>query len=133
MPALSSARLATLLPLAAALTACAGLPQPFSQIDGQKYHLTPIDTYSVQIVRVDDRDAIDSPVFVEPGPHKVTVQGPPDGAHRFGEQRVIELNVAPCTRYHLVAQKPNRLMSDFAVKVDYQEPIGGCSSAVASK
>jgi hypothetical protein len=41
--------------------------------------------------------------------------------------------VAPCTRYYLVAQKPNRLMSDFTVKVDYQESIGGCSSAVASK
>jgi len=133
MSALPSIKLAALLPLATALAACAGLPRPFSQIDGHKYHLTPIDTYSVQIVRVDDRDSLDSPVFVEPGPRKVTVQGPPDGVHRFGEQRVIDLNVAPCTRYYLVAQKPNHLMSDFTVKVDYQEPIGGCSSAVASK
>ena len=120
------------LPLAAVLVACAGLPQPFSQLDGHRYYRTPIDTYSVQIVRVDDRDTLDSPVFVEPGLRKVTVQGPPDGAHRFGEQRVIDLNVAPCTRYYLVAQKPNRLVSDFTVKVDYQESIGGCSSAVAS-
>ena len=133
MSALPAIKLAALLPLVATITACAGLPQPFSQIDGHKYHLTPIDTYSVQIVRIDDRDAVDSPVFVEPGPRKVTVQGPRDGVHRFGEQRVIDLNVAPCTRYYLVAQKPNHLMTDFTVKVDYQEPIGGCSSAVASK
>ncbi len=131
--ALSSIKLAALVPLAAALGACAGLPQPFSQLDGHRYYLTPIDTYAVQIIRVDSRDTIDSLVFVDPGLRKVTVQGPPDGARRLGEQRVIDLNVAPCTRYYLVAVKPNRLMTDFTVKVDYQESIGGCSSAVASK
>lgn len=132
MSALSSTTLLA-WPLATALAACAGLPRPFSQIDGQKYRLTAIDTYPVQIIRVDDRDTIDSPVFVDPGLRTVTVQGPPDGVHRLGEQRVIDLNVAPCTRYHLVAVKPNRLLTDFSVKVDYQEPIGGCSVADAPK
>ncbi len=134
-PALSSSslRLAALPMLAAVLTACAGLPQPFSQLDGHKYHPVPIDTYSVQIVRVDGRDTLDSPVFVEPGVRQVTVQGPPDGAHRFGEQRTTELTIAPCTRYYLVAVKSNRLMSDYSIKIDHQEPIGGCSSTVASK
>ena len=121
------------VPFAAGLVACAGIPQPFSQLDGHRYYRVPIDTYAVQIVRVDGRDTLDSPVFVEPGLRKVTVQGPSNGVQRFGEQRVIDLNVAPCTRYYLVAQKSNRLQSDFTVKVDYQESIGGCSSAVAAK
>jgi len=133
MSALSSIKLFTALPLAAALAACAGLPQPFSQLDGHRYNRAPIDTYAVQIVRVDDHDTLDSPVFVEPGVRKVTVQGPPDGVHCLGEQRVIDLNVAPCTRYYLVAVKPNRLLTDFSVKVDYEETIGGCSSTVAVK
>ena len=134
MSALSSwIKCATCVPFAVGLAACAGLPQPFSQLNGHRYNLTPIDTYSVQIVRVDDHDTLSSPVLVDPGMRKVTVQGPPDGTHRFGEQRTVELNIAPCTRYYLVAQKANRLTPDFAVKVDYQEPIGGCSSTVASK
>jgi len=133
MSVLSTTKFFAALLLAAGLAACAGLPQPFSQLDGHRYNLTPIDTYAVQIIRVDDRDTIDSPTFVEPGLRKVRVQGPPDGAHRLGEQRVIDLNVAPCTRYHLVAVKPNRLMSDFSVKVDHEEPIGGCNSSVALK
>lgn len=116
-----------------ALGACAGLPQPFSQVDGHRYYRAPIDTYAVQIVSVDGRGTLDSPVFIEPGLRKITVQGPPDGVHRFGEQRTIELNVAPCVRYYLVAQKANRLMSDYTVKVDYEEPIGGCTNKVASK
>jgi hypothetical protein len=112
--------------LAAALSACAGLPAGYAQIDGHRYFRAPIDTYSVIIARIDDRDTTDSPVFVDPGARRVTVQGPPDGVSRIGQLRTIDLNVAPCTRYHLVAVKPNRLSSDFDVKVDYQEPIGGC-------
>ena len=132
MNALSSIKLASTLSLAAALAACAGLPQPFSQLSGYRYFKVPIDTYPVQIVSVDGRGTLFSPVFVDPGLRQVTVQGPPDGVHRYGEQRSIALEVAPCTRYYLVAQKSSRLMSDFNVKVDYQEPIGGCST-VASK
>jgi hypothetical protein len=118
---------------AAGLAACAGMPQPFSQLDGHRYYRVPIDTYAVQIVRVDGRDTLDSPVFVDPGLRRITVQGPPDAVHRLGEERTVELNIAPCVRYYLVAQKANRLTPDFTVKVDYQEPIGGCNSTVASK
>jgi hypothetical protein len=121
-------KLASSLSFAAACSGCAGLPAGYGQIDGHKYYQAPIDTYSVQIVRVDERDTLDSPTFVDPGVRKVTVQGPPDGTHRFGEQRTFDLNVSPCTRYYLVAVKPNRLLTDFTVKVDYQEPIGGCSA-----
>ena len=132
MNALSSAKVLSAVTFAAALSACAGLPPGYGQLDGHRYHLTSIDTYPVKITRVDNRDTIGSLVFVDPGSRQVTVQGPPDGVHRLGEQRSIDLNVAPCTRYYLVAVKPNRLMTDFSVKVDHQEPIGGCST-VASK
>jgi hypothetical protein len=132
MSTLPSIKLASLLPLAAAVLAACAVPEPFSQLDGHRYFRVPIDTYSVQIVRVDGRDTVYSPVIVEPGVRQVIVQGPPDVVHRYGEERSIELNVAPCVRYYLVAVKPNRLLSDFSVKVDYQEPIGGCST-VASK
>jgi hypothetical protein len=121
-------RLASLLPLAAVLAACAGLPQPFSQIDGHKYRVAQIDTYSVRILRIDGHDTIQSPTIVDPGVREIIVQGPPGGAFRLGEERSLSLNVAPCTRYYLVAQKANRLSSDFTVQVDYQEPIGGCNS-----
>ncbi len=131
MNTLSFVKFASVLSLSAALSACAGLPPGYGQIDGHRYYKTPIDTYPVQILRIDGRDTIDSPVFVEPGLRKITVQGPSDGAHRLGEDRSVELQVAPCTRYYLVAVKPNRLHSDFTIKVDYQEPIGGCKVAAS--
>ena len=134
MKPLSSLELVSILSCAAALAACAGLPQPYSQLYGTRYYKVPIDTYPVQIVRVDGHDTTSSPVFIESGVRQITVQGPSDGLHRgYGEQRTTTLDLAPCTRYYLVAQKANRLSTNFEIKIDYQEPIGGCSSTVASK
>ncbi|HKX41253.1 MAG TPA: hypothetical protein VJO99_08855 [Burkholderiaceae bacterium] len=119
---------------AAVLVGCASAGYHYSQLDGHRYYKAPIDTHAVQIVRVDGKDTVFSPVEVDPGLRQVTVQGPPTSTSRYGEQRTIDLNVAPCTRYYLVAVKDNRLLNDFTVKVDYQEPIGGCTPpVVASK
>ena len=117
---------------AVALAACASTDYHYSQIYGTRYYRAPIDTYPVTIVRVDGKDTALKPVLVDPGVRKITVQGPPGGALHLGEERDISLQVAPCTRYYLVAVKANRLASDFAVRVDYQEPVGGCTPPAAS-
>ena len=108
-------------------SACASTGYHFSELEGKRYFQAPIDTYAVTIVRVDGKDTVFRPVRVEPGPRQVTVQGPPGGARGVGEERTLALAVAPCTRYYLVAVKPNRLDSDFTVKVDFQEPVSGCT------
>ncbi len=112
---------------AAGLAACATPDYHYSQISGQRYHAAQIDTYPVSILRIDGRSTILHPTPVDPGLRKILVQGPPDGVSREGRQREIALDVKPCTRYYLVAVKANRLSSDFDVKVDYQEPVGGCT------
>ncbi len=112
---------------AGGLAGCASLDYHYSQISGQRYHAAPIDTYPVSILRIDGRSTILHPTPVDPGLRKILVQGPPDGVSREGRQREIDLDVKPCTRYYLVAVKTNRLSSDFDVKVDYQEPVGGCT------
>jgi len=118
--------------LVAALAGCASGGYHYSQLDGHRYFRSAIDTHPVQIVRIDGTDTVFSPAPVEPGMRKVTVQGPPTPTSRLGDERTIELNVAPCTRYYLVAVKDNRLSNDFTVKVDYQEPVGGCTPPVVA-
>jgi len=110
-----------------ALAACASTEYHYSQLYGQRYYKTPLDTYPVTIVRVDGKDTTLRPVLVDPGLRRITVQGPHGGAYRLGEEREIALDVRPCTRYYLVAVRDNRLDSDFTVKVDYEEPVGGCT------
>ena len=117
----------------AGLSACASLDYHYSQISGQRYHASPIDTYSVAILRVDGRSTILHPTPVDPGLRKILVQGPSDGVSREGRQKEIALDVKPCTRYYLVAVKPTRIASDFDVRVDYQEPVGGCTPPLPAK
>jgi hypothetical protein len=110
-----------------ALAACASTEYHYSQLYGQRYYKTPLDTYPVTIVRVDGKDTTLRPVLVDPGLRRITVQGPHGGAARLGEEREFSLDVRPCTRYYLVAVRDNRLESDFTVRVDYEEPVGGCT------
>jgi hypothetical protein len=114
------------------LAACASTDYHYSQLYGKRYNRAPIDTYDVTIIRVDGKDTLIRPALVDPGLRKVVVQGPPGGASHLGEQREIALNVRPCTRYYLVAVKPNRLSSDFDIRVDYEEPVGGCTPPASS-
>ena len=87
---------------------------------GTRYYRAPIDTYPVSILRVDGKDVMNGTVgvvlvdrptrtrqvrLVDPGPRQVTVQGPPGGVGGIGETRTFPLDVAPCTRYYLVAVK----------------------------
>lgn|SRR5512146_1183984 len=119
---MNAARLSIVCPVLLALAACS---TPYSQLVGYRYHVTDIDTYPVTVTRVDDTSYHRLPVLVEPGTHQVTVQAPP-AAGILGQTRTIALDVKPCTRYYLVAVKPNRLSQDFDVKVDYSEPVPGC-------
>ncbi len=112
----------------AAAALLAGCATSYSQLSGQRYHKATIDTYPVAIVSVDGESApLRLPVYVEPGTRRVTVQAPPGGAQSYGDQQTLTLDVKPCTRYWLVAVKENRLSGRFTPKVDYAEPIAGCT------
>ena len=111
-----------------ALGACA-TGYHYSQLYGTRYFRSEIDTYDVTIITVDGVTTALRPVAVDPGVRKIVVQGPPGGTRTVGNQQEITLNIAPCTRYYLVAVKSTALANDFTVRVDYQEPVSGCTPA----
>ena len=117
---------------ALALSACATPEYHYSQLLGKRYFRAELDTYAVSILRVDGKDTTIRPTLVDPGLREVTVQGPPGAANTSGQVQSISLNVAPCTRYYLVAVKQNRLDSSFNVRVDFEEPVPGCTAPRAS-
>jgi|DewCreStandDraft_4_1066084.scaffolds.fasta_scaffold27887_3 hypothetical protein len=121
--------------LAALLAGCA-TTDTFSYIQGQRWKKAELNTFDVTIIRVDDKDYIQrgyEPIRIEPGLHKIVVQGPPTAGFRFGEQRTLTLDVKPCTRYWLEAKKDNPLSQDFEPRVNYEEPIPGCGVSAAKK
>ena len=133
------------LAAAIVLSACASTDYHFSQLTGSRYNQATIDTYPVSILRVDGKEVMNGTAgvvvlnratpyptkfaLVDAGPRQITVQGPPGAVGGSGETLTFPLDVAPCTRYYIVAVKPNRLAPDFTVKVDYQEPVSGCTPA----
>ena len=120
-------KLAGIAAVAAALTAgCA--TTPFSYIDGNRYHRTELNSYSVIVLDVDGRSDTRNPVMVDPGRHVIRVQGPAAAGFRYGETRTITLDVKPCTWYYLKAVKKNSLDQDFEPQVDYTEAIAGCKA-----
>jgi len=113
--------------IAVVLGGCASTGYHFSQIVGTRYFKTNIDTYPVSINEVDGRSYLGSlPVLVEPGLRQVVVQGPPTFVDLM-LTRTIALDVKPCTRYYLVAVKANHLDNDFTVRIDFEEPVAGCT------
>jgi hypothetical protein len=116
------------IPLAAALCGCASTDYGYSQLDGRRYHRASLDTYPVMVVEVDGRSEVSAPVRVLPGKRDVAVQPAPVAGFRQAPVRHIALDVAPCTRYYLVAVRPNSISQDYSVKVDQEEPVAGCTA-----
>jgi hypothetical protein len=113
--------------LLAAITALAGCAhEPFAYIDGNRYFLANLNTFSVIVLDVDGSSYNRNPVMVDPGKRVIRVQGPATAGFSFGDTRTLTLDVKPCTRYYLKAVKQNPLQQDFTPAVDYEEPIGGC-------
>ena len=136
------------IPVLAAPTlvaAGASMAHSSSQLSGARYFQTSLDPYPVSILLVEEKSVVNgsaggvvnnvptpqpsSFALVDPGSRQIKVQGPPGGTGNWGETRTFTLNVAPCTRYYLVAVKSSRLASDFTVRVDHQEPMSGCTPA----
>jgi hypothetical protein len=125
------ARIGVIASAALAATVVSGCASSYhySQLYGTRYFKTDIETYPVIITEVDGKSTMTGiPVLVDAGMRTIVVQGPRTFVDLY-ETRSIKLDVKPCTRYYLVAVKPNRLDNDFSVKIDYEEPVAGCTPA----
>ena len=106
---------------------CASTGYHYSQIVGVRYFKTNIDTYPVSINEVDGRSYLgNAPVLIDPGARTVVVQGPPTFVD-LAVTRTFALDARPCTRYYLVAVKSSPLDNDFTVRIDFEEPLAGCT------
>ena len=112
------------------LQGCAAEPR-FSQLVGERYFVTSLDTYPLLISSVDGKSFTTSPQFVEPGVRQLVLQGPPGGAG-FSALMPFTLQVEPCTRYYIVAVKASPLDTQFTPRVDYRMPLSTHCKAATS-
>ena len=112
----------------AALLAGCATSTATSQLLGERYFLTNIDTYALDIASVDGVSSTLSPQFVEPGTRRLVLRGPPGGAG-YSAVESFTLEVKPCTRYYIVAVKANPLDTEFTPRVDFAMPLGSSCRA----
>jgi hypothetical protein len=114
--------------IGAALLAAGCATQEFAYIQGQRWNKAELNTFDAVIISVDGKDLIqqgDQPLRIDPGLRQIVLQGPTTGGVR-PQQRVLTLDVKPCTRYWFEAKKSNPLSQDFEPRINHSEPIAGC-------
>ena len=106
---------------------CATYPENVSYLYGERIHRANIHTFATAIVAVDGRTTMprSEPVRVEPGRHVIELGTAPTAGFRFAGTRELLLDVEPCRRYYIVAERANRLQQDWRPIVDHTEPAGG--------
>jgi hypothetical protein len=120
--------------LIAAISLLAGCASSFhdSYLVGERYFKTNIDTQPVIILSVDGSDYLQRRILVSPGLRTVQVQAlPVPGAPN--ETATFQLDVKPCYTYYIVAVRQNPILAPFTPKVDYAEPLAGCTPPPVAK
>ena len=116
-----------ILALLAAFAGCATNPENVSYLYGDRYNRANIHTFPTVITAVDGRSTMPRqvPVQVDPGPHVIELATAPTAGFRFADSRELKLNVEPCKRYYIVAERENRLQQDWRPVIEYVEHAGG--------
>jgi hypothetical protein len=98
-----------------------------SFLDGDRFYRANIHTSPTRITAVDGESTFirENPVRVEPGEHVVRVVTAPTAGFTVAEARELKLNIEPCSRYFIVAERDNRLLQDWRPVVDHVAPSGG--------
>jgi hypothetical protein len=118
------------LSLVVLLSGCQTWGPTWSEVTGQKYNRAILFRQPALIERIDDGanwPTNDPNIKIEPGQHRVVVQGiAPQPRPGGGNLEVFMLDAKPCIRYYLNAQYPNLIDPEFKVVIDFEEPIAGC-------
>lgn len=117
------------------LTGCQTWGPTWSELTGARYNVTIVNRRPAIIDRVDNEGAFPNPnlIKVEPGEHRLVVQGPAPGWAGGPPLHVMMLKVEPCKRYYINAQFDSTITQQWSPVVDYVEPIGDCQIPGAPK
>ena len=115
------------------LTSCQSWGPTWSELTGARYNVTIPNRRPAIIDRVDDRGAFPNPnlIKIEPGEHRLVVQGPAPGWAGGPPLHVMMLDAAPCKRYYINAQFQDTITQAWIPVVDFVEPIGDCKVPAA--
>jgi hypothetical protein len=121
----SSIRCAAAAAALAVLAGCSTAPLSFLD-DRQVYHPTALNRYPVRVVAIDGASTIFHPQPITTGNHLVTFDAQPVAGFSVPVQKTFAMEIAPCTRYYVAAQRTSPLLQDWTLVVEETGPVSGC-------
>ena len=113
---------------AAALSACASAPLSFIN-DQQVFYRQVINRFPVRVLAVDGTYTAFRPVPISPGMHTLLLAASPVAGFRVPPEKTYPMDIAPCTRYYIAAQRRSPLLQDWDLVVEETYPVAGCNPA----
>jgi len=118
-----------LLALPLALAGCQTWGPTWSEVTGERWNRAIMDRRPAIIEHIDDTGAFAQNIYIriEPGMHRIVLQGPDPKRPGGGTLREFALDAQPCKRYYLNAQFKNNIEPEWTPVVDYVEDLAGCT------
>ena len=123
-----SLRAPSLIAVAAVLAGCTSAPLSFIN-DGYVYHRQVLNRFPVRVVAIDGSYTAFRPVPISPGMHSLLLAAAPVAGFRVPREKTYPINIAPCTRYYIAAQRTSPLLQDWDLVVEETYPVAGCNPA----
>lgn len=120
------------LALPAALAGCQSWGPTWSEVTGERYFRTEMNTSSTIINTIDGSSPLltpGTPTRIEPGRRTLALTAVPlsPGWKGGTDLAYFDLVAEPCKRYYIGARFENPLGPRFTPYLDYVEPIAGCT------
>jgi len=106
----------------------------WSEVTGNRYTVTELNRRPAIIDQVDNQGAFASnPIKIDPGQHRLVLQGPAPGWQGGAPLKVYLLDAQPCKRYYINAQFKDTITQEWTPVIDYVETISGCKIVTAQQ
>jgi hypothetical protein len=120
-----------LLALPLALAGCQSWGPTWSEVTGDRYFRTEVNTSPTIINTIDGTSPLltGNPTRIEPGRRTLALTAVPlsQGWKGGTDLAYFDLVAEPCKRYYVAARFENPLGPRFTPYLDYVEPIAGCT------
>ena len=106
----------------------------WSEVTGNRYTVTELNRRPAIIDQVDNQGSFASnPIKIDPGQHRLVLQGPTPGWQGGAPLKVYMLDAQPCKRYYINAQFKDTITQEWTPVIDYVETISGCKIVTAQQ
>jgi hypothetical protein len=118
---------------AVVLAGCQTWGPTWSEVTGQRWNLTNLNTVPTSVQTIDGNSAFGNtpgqPIKATSGEHVIVLAAAPLSPGWTGgtDLETVKINLEPCKRYYLNGVYDNRLGMSWKPFIDYVEPIAGCT------